>query len=115
MVNYNNLYSLNLNVILKYNGNHTGPLRKSRLEKIQGVACVLSMSLIAGEHVDFSMDRYMELPSNTLIYCGHEYTESNLEFAMTVEPHNEEIIKALKEVQKSRSINKPSFLSQQAL
>ena len=57
------------------------------------------------EDMLFSMDRYMELPSNTLVYCGHEYTESNLKFAMTVEPHNEEILKALKEVQKSRSVS----------
>ena len=63
------------------------------------------------EDMLFSMDRYMELPSDTLIYCGHEYTESNLKFAMSVEPHNEEILKALKEVQKSRSINKPSLPS----
>ena len=46
------------------------------------------------EDMLFSMDRYMELPSDTLVYCGHEYTESNLKFAMTVEPHNEEILKA---------------------
>ena len=63
------------------------------------------------EDMLFSMDRYMELPSDTLVYCGHEYTESNLKFAMTVEPHNGEILKALKEVQKSRSINKPSLPS----
>ena len=37
--------------------------------------------------------------------------ESNLKFAMTVEPHNEEILNALKEVQESRSINKPSLPS----
>ena len=36
------------------------------------------------EDMLFSMDRYMELPSDTLVYCGHEYTESNLKFAMTV-------------------------------
>ena len=63
------------------------------------------------EDMLFSMNRYKELPSDTLVYCGHEYTESNLKFAMTVEPHNEEILKALKEVQKSRSINKPSLPS----
>jgi hydroxyacylglutathione hydrolase len=31
------------------------------------------------------------LPDDTLVYCGHEYTESNLRFAMTVEPENSEI------------------------
>jgi hydroxyacylglutathione hydrolase len=31
------------------------------------------------------------LPSDTLVYCGHEYTESNLKFALTIEPENGEI------------------------
>jgi hydroxyacylglutathione hydrolase len=30
----------------------------------------------------------MSLPDNTQVYCGHEYTESNLRFAMTVEGKN---------------------------
>ena len=28
------------------------------------------------------------LPADTRVYCGHEYTESNLRFAITVEPDN---------------------------
>ena len=31
------------------------------------------------------------LPDDTLVYCGHEYTEGNLAFARTVEPDNAEI------------------------
>jgi len=31
------------------------------------------------------------LPADTLVYCGHEYTESNLKFALTIEPENGEI------------------------
>jgi hydroxyacylglutathione hydrolase len=31
------------------------------------------------------------LPDDTLVYCGHEYTESNLKFALTIEPENGEI------------------------
>src|ERR1044071_4872562 len=30
-----------------------------------------------------------KLPENTKVYCGHEYTESNLKFAKSVEPDNE--------------------------
>ncbi|HIF95062.1 MAG: hydroxyacylglutathione hydrolase [Myxococcales bacterium] len=33
------------------------------------------------------------LPDDTLVYCGHEYTEGNLRFALTVEPDNAEIKK----------------------
>jgi len=31
------------------------------------------------------------LPDDYLVYCGHEYTEGNLKFALTVEPENAEI------------------------
>jgi len=30
----------------------------------------------------------MALPDETLVYCGHEYTMSNIRFAKTVEPDN---------------------------
>lgn len=31
------------------------------------------------------------LPSNTKVYCGHEYTVSNLKYALHVEPENEDV------------------------
>ena len=31
------------------------------------------------------------LPDDTLIYCGHEYTEANIRFALTVEPDNKDL------------------------
>ncbi len=31
------------------------------------------------------------LPDDTLVYCGHEYTEGNLKFALTIEPENGEM------------------------
>lgn len=31
------------------------------------------------------------LPDDTRVYCGHEYTEGNLKFALTIEPDNAEI------------------------
>lgn len=35
------------------------------------------------------------LPDDTLVYCGHEYTVKNLQFALTIEPNNENIKKKL--------------------
>lgn len=32
------------------------------------------------------------LPDDTLVFCGHEYTVSNLRFALSIEPHNEALI-----------------------
>uniref|UniRef100_A0A8C5FG29 Hydroxyacylglutathione hydrolase, mitochondrial n=1 Tax=Gadus morhua TaxID=8049 RepID=A0A8C5FG29_GADMO len=36
-----------------------------------------------------------KLPPETRVYCGHEYTVSNLKFARHVEPDNEDILKKL--------------------
>jgi hydroxyacylglutathione hydrolase len=35
-----------------------------------------------------SLQKLMSLPPETLMYCGHEYTQSNARFALTVEPDN---------------------------
>ncbi|NYD90413.1 hydroxyacylglutathione hydrolase [Sphingomonas melonis] len=35
-----------------------------------------------------NMQRYAALPDATQVYCGHEYTQSNGRFAVTVEPDN---------------------------
>jgi hydroxyacylglutathione hydrolase len=40
----------------------------------------------------YSIQKLKNLPKNTQIYCGHEYTINNLEFAKTVEPFNKDII-----------------------
>jgi len=39
-----------------------------------------------------SLRRLKTLAPETSIYCGHEYTEANLRFALTVEPHNPAIL-----------------------
>ena len=36
-----------------------------------------------------SLETLASLPSETRVYCGHEYAESNLRFSLTVEPENE--------------------------
>jgi hydroxyacylglutathione hydrolase len=35
-----------------------------------------------------SLSRLAALPDDTLVYCGHEYTLANIDFASTVEPDN---------------------------
>ena len=35
-----------------------------------------------------SLSRLMQLPDDTRVYCGHEYTVSNIRFARAVEPGN---------------------------
>jgi len=40
------------------------------------------------EQMHHSLSRMAALPEDTQVYCGHEYTEANLRFALTVEPEN---------------------------
>jgi hydroxyacylglutathione hydrolase len=49
-----------------------------------------------------------QLPDETLIYCGHEYTEGNLRFALLVEPRNEHIKDRLHITEQLRKENKPT-------
>jgi hydroxyacylglutathione hydrolase len=35
-----------------------------------------------------SLKKLASLPDSTQVFCGHEYTEKNLRFALTLEPGN---------------------------
>jgi hydroxyacylglutathione hydrolase len=49
-----------------------------------------------------SLDRIAVLPDATAVYCGHEYTLSNLRFAAAVEPDNTDVRETLAEVAQRR-------------
>ena len=49
-----------------------------------------------------SLNKLASLPKETLIYCGHEYTENNLHFALTLEPDNENLQQRLSQTQSLR-------------
>lgn len=51
------------------------------------------------------------LPDETQIYCGHEYTVSNLRFAETLEPNNAEIAKKLAWAKAQREQGVPTLPS----
>jgi len=51
-----------------------------------GCGRLLGSSTAAQLHA--SLQRIATLPDNTLVYCAHEYTMSNLRFARAVEPDN---------------------------
>lgn len=56
-----------------------------------------------------SLSKLKQLPPHTLIYCGHEYTLSNIAFAQTVEPENTALALRKKEVEALRKNNQPSL------
>lgn len=58
-----------------------------------------------------SLDKLQQLPGQTLVYCAHEYTQSNLRFAATVEPGNSDLSARIREVNTLRSAGKPSLPS----
>jgi hydroxyacylglutathione hydrolase len=49
-----------------------------------------------------SLDRIRAMTPETLIYCGHEYTQSNARFALTIEPENEALQNRAAEVARLR-------------
>ncbi|HET9694361.1 MAG TPA: hydroxyacylglutathione hydrolase [Steroidobacteraceae bacterium] len=63
-----------------------------------------------------SLDRISELPDATRVYCGHEYTLSNLRFASAVEPDNPDVREALAEAGRKRErdeVTLPSTLGRE--
>ncbi|WP_343344406.1 hydroxyacylglutathione hydrolase [Sphingomicrobium sp. XHP0239] len=43
------------------------------------------------EQMHRSLQRFGDLPDDTLLYCAHEYTEANGRFALTADPDNDAI------------------------
>tara|TARA_B110000444_G_scaffold100012_1_gene94690 strand:+ start:80 stop:853 length:774 start_codon:yes stop_codon:yes gene_type:complete len=58
-----------------------------------------------------SLIKLKQLPSNTKVYCGHEYTKANLEFALEVESSNKKLLARFKSCLESNKINEPTVPS----
>ncbi len=50
-----------------------------------------------------NMQRYAALPDATMVYCGHEYTQSNGRFALTIEPGNAALANRMETVDAARA------------
>lgn len=66
------------------------------------------------EQMLHSLIRLKALPGDTLVYCGHEYTEKNLQFALTVEPGNKKVIEKVAKVRALRAKGAPTVPSTMA-
>lgn len=55
-----------------------------------------------------SLSKLAKLDRRTQIFCGHEYTESNLRFAAHAEPSNQAIVKAKERAAALRKDGKPT-------
>ena len=50
-----------------------------------------------------------ELPDETLVYCGHEYTASNAKFALSIDPDNAALQQRAAEVTALREAGRPTI------
>lgn len=55
-----------------------------------------------------SLKRVKALPPETLLYCAHEYTESNARFALHADPHNEALASYVADIGKQRARGLPT-------
>jgi hydroxyacylglutathione hydrolase len=58
-----------------------------------------------------SLSKLAALPAETRVYCGHEYTQSNGRFALTLEPDNLDLRTRMEEVDKRRNQGLPTIPS----
>ena len=58
-----------------------------------------------------SLNKLAKLPDETGVYCGHEYTLANINFARLVEPENQAITQLQISAEKQRKSNLPTLPS----
>jgi hydroxyacylglutathione hydrolase len=58
-----------------------------------------------------SLGKFAALPDETLVYCGHEYTQSNARFALSVDPDNGALRARAAEVDRLRAAGAPTVPS----
>jgi hydroxyacylglutathione hydrolase len=58
-----------------------------------------------------SLTKLAALPPETMIYSGHEYTQTNAKFAVTVDPDNPRLKSRIKEIDAARAAGKPTVPS----
>lgn len=55
-----------------------------------------------------SLAKITAMPADTKLYCAHEYTQANAAFALTVDPHNENLKSRAAEVERLRAEGTPT-------
>lgn len=62
-----------------------------------------------------SIQKVLQLPDETELYCAHEYTEANAEFAVTMEPQNPDLLERAAEIKRLRAARLPTIPTTVAL
>lgn len=86
-------------------------------DKIAFVADTL-FSVGCGRVIEGTMEQMWQsllklraLPDDMAFHCGHEYTQANITFALTIEPDNPDLKARAKEVEALRAAGKPTLPS----
>src|SRR3984957_11611479 len=62
-----------------------------------------------------SLTKLRNLPPDTRVFCGHEYTAANLRFALTVDPANDAALEYRDKVNRLRAADSPTLPSTMGL
>lgn len=62
-----------------------------------------------------SLSKLAALPDNTQVYCAHEYTADNLQFALTIEPANRALLERIEDVAQKTKQKEPTLPSTMAI
>lgn len=65
-----------------------------------------------------SLDKIKKLPKDSLLYCAHEYSLKNAQFALTIEPNNKDLQQRLQKISLLRKQGKatvPFYLKEELL
>jgi len=68
------------------------------------------------EQMQQSLNKFSALPLDTKIYCAHEYTAANAQFALSVEPENKDLlatIERVKQLRANKQATVPTTLAQE--
>lgn len=63
------------------------------------------------EQLFASLQRLARLPETTRVYCAHEYTEHNIDFARTLDPHNQALQLRWQQTRQLRQQGRPTLPS----
>jgi hydroxyacylglutathione hydrolase len=58
-----------------------------------------------------SLNKLAALPADTRVYCGHDYTIEDYQFALTVEPTNDSVRQLLQKAKENSAARKPTVPS----
>lgn len=62
-----------------------------------------------------SLGKLLALPDDTIVYCAHEYTQANANFALSVDPENEALVARAADIARIRAEGLPTVPTSIAL